>query len=285
MAGGAEADALHWKTEDGARLFARITGANSRGGAIPALLLHSLFFDGSMFNAILPALAAERASVIPDHRGQGRSQAGGLVPTCQQLANDMISLCDRLGLQKVHVVGSSMGAYVGMEMLRIAPERLASVVISCCTCDAEANPGRFDALATFLAGKDRPGLAERIAQLMFGRPFLTSELRREERNRWLLRFAELPRSIGAVARAMFAHGAYRDVLLASNAPILAIAGGQDNAKSPADLAWIGELGRGRFVELAASGHTAPIETPVEYAAELRAFLRRHDVAAASIPPR
>ena len=265
---------FHWRTCDGARLHARIVRAATAASGPPALLLHSLFFDNTMFDAALERLASERDCIIPDHRGQGKSDPGRHTPTCDRLSQDMIGLCDRLGIGQVHVVGSSMGAYVGMDMLRLVPARIVSLTISCCTCDREADPKRFDALIAFLGREDRPNLAGRIASLMFGATFLQNERSRAERERWLWHFVSLPRSIGRVAAAMFAHSTYRDVLTATDTPLLAMAGAQDNAKAPSDLAWIGQSGRGRFIVLQESGHTAPVETPDAYGTEVASFLAR-----------
>lgn len=265
---------LNWRADDDASLHARLIKASNGSGEPPALLLHSLFFDGTMFDCVLPALAVDRDCIIPDHRGQGKSEAGDRIPTCARLAQDMIALCDRCDVPEVHIVGSSMGAYVGMDMLRLAPARIASLAISCCTCDAEPKPERFDDLVAFLGSEDRPQLANRIASLMFSDTFLQDESMSVKRERWLSHFADLPRSIGAVAAAMFAHDGYRDVLAATDTPVLAIAGREDKAKKPADLEWIGSSGRGRFTIFEESGHTPPLETPAAYTAEVFAFLKQ-----------
>lgn len=256
-------------TDDGARLQLRLAGAR---GHTPVLMLHSLFFDGSMFGPVISRMPPDHLYLAPDHRGQGQSTPGTARPTAERLAADMLSLCDAHGVGPVHVVGSSMGGYVAIEMLAADPARIASLTLSCCTCQREPDPGRFDALADRIAAADGHGLADTLMPLMFGEPFLADPTRAETRDRWRARFDILPPGTDRVVRGIFAHRGWRKLLRVWGGPILALAGDADRAKSPADLAWIETEGLGRFHLFARAGHTPPVEDPVGYAAVLSDFL-------------
>ena len=259
-----------WRAGDGAELAFRPHG---RGGARPALLLHSPFFDGTMFDAVPPALG-DRPAILPDHRGQGASGAGREAPTAERLAADMVALLDALGTGPVHLVGSSMGAYVALEMPRADPARVASLTLSCCTCRPGAHPVRFAALARRIESIRGRGLRAELVGLMFGAPFLADPVRAALRDRWIAHLDALPAGSGKVVRAVFAHGGWTDLLRGWGGPILALSGGKDRAKSPADLAWIAEEGLRRHVTISRAGHTPAVETPAPSRARLPA---EHDI--------
>ncbi|WP_299790433.1 alpha/beta hydrolase [uncultured Marivita sp.] len=246
--------------QDGAGIACRRAG---RGA--PVLMLHSLFFDGTMFDAVMP----QGYDIIrPDHRGQGQSSLGDARPTAERLAADMDTLLDALKIRcPVHVVGSSMGAYVALEMLAANPGRVASLTLSCCTCRAEPEPGRFAKLADRIAAAQGRGLGAEIAALMFAEGF-----RGSARSRWQAHFDALPPATPQVVRAIFAHRGWVELIRGWGGPILAISGARDRAKSPADLAWIADERLGRHIVIPEAGHSPAVETTAAFAATLHPFL-------------
>lgn len=261
-----------WTAPDGARIAYRMNGA---GPGHPVVLLHSLFFDGTMFDAILPRLS-DRVTLRPDHRGQGASEAGSEAPTAERLAHDVLGVMDAQGVGAIHLVGSSMGGYVALELMRAAPDRVATLTLSCCTCRVEADPARFAGLADRIAAAEGRGLGAELERLMFADELLRDPARAEARARWLARFDALPEGMDAVVRAIFAHGGWMDLLRGWGGPILAISGAADRAKAPADLAWIAREGLGRHVVIEAAGHTPAVETPEAFADALAGFIRDRD---------
>src|SRR3954464_21096 len=77
------------------------------------LLVHGLTASSREFFDLGPALAsAGRYALAPDWRGRGRS---GKPPHGYGLpfhVNDLLTVCDRFGLQRVHLVGHSLGALI-----------------------------------------------------------------------------------------------------------------------------------------------------------------------------
>src|SRR6476659_7965570 len=98
----------------------RVRESGPRDGT-PVLLLHSLFFDGSMFDALGARLVDAFRLICPDHRGQGASRPTRLAPTIDQLCADTLELLERHVRAPAHLVGSSMGAYVAMRVAARAP--------------------------------------------------------------------------------------------------------------------------------------------------------------------
>jgi 3-oxoadipate enol-lactonase len=106
-----------------------------RGSGEPLLLIqglggHSLHW-GEPF---LTELERDFELVLYDQRGAGRSAAFGGDLTIAGLAGDALALLDALGLERVHVLGISMGGMVAQELALAAPARLASLTLGCTSC-------------------------------------------------------------------------------------------------------------------------------------------------------
>lgn len=67
--------------------------------------------------------------IAPDLRGRGRSNQLAPPYRLTQLADDLASVLDHLGVAKVIVVGHSMGAFVAVRLAERHPERVQAVVL------------------------------------------------------------------------------------------------------------------------------------------------------------
>lgn len=259
--------------KDGARLPLFVWTADA--DTAPVVLLHSLFFDGGMFNACLPLLGQDRTVIAPTFRGQGAAGLGSKSPTVAQLAQDLAEALSHLGVSKVHLVGSSMGGYVAMEFLREHSDQVVSLTLSCCTSEREKSPERFAALSRFIATGPHADTGSRVAGIMFGATSLAAPT--PEVGVWVDRFGQTPPAMSVAIDAMFAHPAYDDVLTRYAGPALLFAGGEDTAKSPADMQRIASfLKAPRLIALEGVGHTPPVEAPMAFGAAVAEFLVAQD---------
>lgn len=262
---------------DGLRMPVTVWG-DLTADAAPVVCLHSLFFSGEMFAAVAPTLAAGRACYAPTYRGHAGVPSGGQVPTVGQLARDVLDWMDGAGLTQVHLIGSSMGAYVAMELLRAHGDRIASLTLACCTGEAEANPDRFAKLAAFIAAGPQDDTATVIAGIMFGDDTLAAPTPLVRQ--WIERFTQVPAAMGAAVTAMFAHPGYAAPLRSYGGPVLLLAGAQDRAKSVADMERIAALlPQAETHAFDAAGHTPAVEVPAAFAARVHAFITGAETAA------
>lgn len=86
----------------------------------------SLFYQPTML-----ALAPDVRALAVDLRGFGESETLPVDATrgVSDFADDVTSVLDALGLEKVHLVGWSMGGGVVMQLMLDAPERILSVTL------------------------------------------------------------------------------------------------------------------------------------------------------------
>jgi 3-oxoadipate enol-lactonase len=101
-------------------------------GAPTVVLSNSLGSTPAMWDAQAPALAERLRVVRYDHRGHGRSPVPPAPYAIDDLGADVLAMLDRLGLERVHWCGLSLGGMVGMWMAINAPERIDRLVL-CCT--------------------------------------------------------------------------------------------------------------------------------------------------------
>jgi 3-oxoadipate enol-lactonase len=96
------------------------------------VLSNSLGSTPAMWDPQFPALAERLRVVRYDHRGHGRSPVPAAPYELADLGADVLALLDRLGLERVHWCGLSLGGMVGMWLAINAPERIDRLVL-CCT--------------------------------------------------------------------------------------------------------------------------------------------------------
>lgn len=99
--------------------------------ALPLLLLHGLTRNGADFEPLVEHLPAHRL-IVPDQRGRGLSERDGIPGNYRVdvYAADMLALLDTLGIDRVAIIGTSMGGLIGMVMAALAPDRVAALVLN-----------------------------------------------------------------------------------------------------------------------------------------------------------
>lgn len=100
-------------------------------GGTPLVLLHGTGVDsaGLSFAGSLPALARDRRVLALDWPGYGDSAAGGALVTTKGLADLLTELLNLEGLDRIHLLGFSMGASAALHVALKDPERIGRLVL------------------------------------------------------------------------------------------------------------------------------------------------------------
>ncbi len=96
---------------------------------MPVLLLHGFAGDRLTWQFNLSALGADRRALAVDLPGHGGSTLEVGDGDVRAFAPWLIRFVDALEIPRFHVVGHSMGGFIGRELARIAPERVASLTL------------------------------------------------------------------------------------------------------------------------------------------------------------
>jgi pimeloyl-ACP methyl ester carboxylesterase len=95
-----------------------------------AVLIHGLTASHLAFGKLGPALAEQGWYVIaPDLRGRGLSSKPSHGYSVSIHASDLLALSDSLGMDKIHVIGHSLGAVIGLYLAAVYPERVERLVL------------------------------------------------------------------------------------------------------------------------------------------------------------
>jgi pimeloyl-ACP methyl ester carboxylesterase len=266
----------------GTRLAFRDTGAGQ-----PVVFLHPTPLDGEYWRPMIEDLAGVRA-IVPDLRGHGGSELGRNLPlgsfplvpdapvlTMAQLAADVLALLDHLSIEEATFAGCSIGGYVLLELWRQAPARINGLAFICSKPqpDAEANLSRRAATIAQARAENSSTIFDGMAQTLIGvtarerRPAIVSELRSH--------MTLTPEALVAVQAGLATRPGSVPTLATIDAPILAIAGGEDPGVTPADMeAFHSAPGGCEFHLLPDAGHFAAYEKPRKVAALLAEWLRQ-----------
>ncbi len=102
----------------------------SGGGEPPLILLQH--FRGNLDNwdpALIDALAAARRVIAFDNAGVGGS-TGTTPGTVAQMAHDALAFLDAMGLDRVDLLGFSLGSFVAQDIALIRPDAVRRMVLA-----------------------------------------------------------------------------------------------------------------------------------------------------------
>jgi len=100
-----------------------------RGAGEPLLLLHGGLGSIDMFEPVLPMLAEGRQVIGVDLHGHGRTPLGDRKINLPDIGDDMAVLLDKLGFDKVDVLGYSFGGGVAFRLAAQHPSRVRRLVL------------------------------------------------------------------------------------------------------------------------------------------------------------
>jgi len=263
-----------WYEFGGARLSYRDAGSGR-----PIVFLHPTPLNGAFWQPLLDELDELEGvgvrAIVPDLRGHGLSELGAALPvggfsrvptapvlTMEQLASDVIALLDHLQIQDAAFAGCSIGGYVLLELWRRIPERMVALAFVCSKpqADAEAVLQKRAANIAQIQAGGTAALFDGMARSLIG---ATARARRSEILDELRAHMTLtPETAIAVQAGLALRPDSVATVGTITVPVLAIAGGEDPACTPAEVeAFRAAPGGCSYHLLPDAGHFAAYEQP------------------------
>ncbi|WP_084399006.1 alpha/beta fold hydrolase [Henriciella aquimarina] len=121
---------VHYRSADGLTLYAKSYGPTD--APLTALCMHGLTRNHKDFEPMIAALGDLCRFVSVDVRGRARSEWASDPETYTPAvyAGDMAALLDHLKLDKVALIGTSMGGLMSMVMASTIPDRIQGIVMN-----------------------------------------------------------------------------------------------------------------------------------------------------------
>lgn len=227
----------------------------------PVVLLgSSLGTTSAMWDAQVPALAERLRIVRFDHRGHGGSPAPPGPYEIADLSADVLALMDRLGVQRAHYCGLSLGAMVGMWLAANAPDRVDRLVLICTSAHLSPASMWAQRAAAVRAAGTPEVVADRVVDGWLTPAFAAAHPEQRRRLRDMLA-ANPPDGYAACCGAIERMD-LRDELPSIAAPTLVISGAQDPAAPPEHQQLIADAIPGARLEVVDdAAHLAAVQQP------------------------
>ena len=264
------------ETSDGATLYYEECGDGS-----PVILLHGHSLDLRMWDEQFESFARAGHRVVRfDFRGYGKSSEQS---ETQQFthAGDLVAVMDALGIERAHLVGLSMGGFVGADMLGVHPERILSATLASgnirrspgpsTPMDAEESARRDAEIAALRARGVDSMKHEWFEGLMRSagsqRERMREPLRRmiDEWSAWQPLHKEVRVIVGLDAWAMIKEQR-------PDVPVLLVEGRSEHNRVNPSPEILRYLPRGRMVVIDDCGHMLSMERPEEFGREVLGFI-------------
>ena len=256
-----------WVTIRGIECF-----VEDRGRGPVVLLAHGMWCDASMFDRLAEDLARDHRVLIPDLRGHGRSAVPKSPWRITDLADDFAVLLDELGVQRVTLLGFSMGGMAAVDFALRYGNRLDNLALVGTSAAAEelVRAAEIRTLARLIQVTGQPRLLAREAsRAAFSVGFRESNSALVARWESTVRAMSNPGLIHAL-RAVAGRQSLLERLGEIQVPTVVVTGGADRVVKPR---WSREmhrrLRRSRLITYPGVGHAVPTERPTEVAALLR----------------
>lgn len=258
-------------------------------GAPPLVFVHGFACTHADWKFQIEALAMSSDVVACDLRGHGATPGRPHECTIEHYGGDVAALVNNLGLPPAVLVGHSMGCRVVLEAARVAPERVAGLVLVDGSCIGSGDP---EAAERTTAQAIRAAGYRNFARKLFEDMFVAGSDPRLK-NATVEQALRLPEEIGAVLFPRLVAWDARNMeqaLVSLRAPLLVIQSTALNAERvrvPLErgqtspwLELVRRLAPDAKIEIVSgTGHFPQLEAPEEVNRLLREFLKSMPKAA------
>lgn len=224
---------------------------------------HSLASDGGMWSEQVPSLLAAGYRVLRlDMRGHGGSDPVAGPYTMAQLADDVAQSLDFLGIDRVRLIGLSIGGMIGQAFAIAHGHRLVSAML--CDTAPQTMAGAKEGWAPRIEAVTKANSVAPLADATMERWF-TEAFKPSNPGRW----KEIHATIAGTSAAGYLGCAaailnfdFTPKLPSVKTPTLVLCGGDDQGTPPAGNRRIAELVPGaRYEEIAKARHFPNVEFP------------------------
>ena len=232
------------------------------------VLLHAFPLDSRMWEPQIEKLVDENIPFLAmDYPGFGRSSLLTKEPSMDDFADEVYQVIKRLNLQKVVVLGLSMGGYVALSLYRNHPDIFSGLILADTRATADSEEGRQRRFKLIEEIRNDPSM-KRLIQMHLEK-FYTPETRVSRPElptlaESLMKGAK-PQGVIHALQAMASRQDSTNLLGHMSFPVLVIAGEKDSLTSVEDAQAMKDLlQQGRLEIILNAAHLTNVEKPQEF---------------------
>jgi pimeloyl-ACP methyl ester carboxylesterase len=236
------------------------------GQESPILFLHgaSGFAERQPFVA---PLSAKRRLIAPSHPGFGKSSLPEWLDSIDDITHIYLELLDKLSLDKLDIVGCSIGGWIAADMATKTPERVRRLVMVGPVGVKVGSPDKLDIPDIFAMPQAD------VNKLVFHDPSRAPDTSKMSDDELAVMFRNRETTALLVWEPWMHNTKLKRRLHRVTAPALFMRGASDGLVSDEYLkAYAGLLPNARTTTIAAAGHAPHLEQPEAFASAVLEFL-------------
>lgn len=239
-------------------------------------MIAGLASDSQSWAPIVPLLSERHQLIMPDNRAVGRTLPKDAETSIEQMAEDYAALLDALGIDRVRILGHSMGGIVAMHFAARWPDRVHRLIVA---ASEPSQTARTISLIDTLVALREAGVRDELwfkslfhwlfAPTFFDDPAALEEaIRLSEDYPYRQTVEAMRRQADAIAQFDLGGSAKHIV-----APTLAILGGDDLLISSKEATTaLKSIGNIQIEEIAGAAHSLHWDNPEAFSDLALAFL-------------
>ena len=251
------------------------------GNGIPIMLVHGFGEDGYVWDGLRSSLSSTYKIIIAHLRGTHLSPIHDLLLvnniSMESLSEDLLKIIDAEKIDKIVMLGHSMGGYITLAFAEKYEEKLLAfgLIHSTSYADSEIKKeGRLKSVE-FLKNNTTHKFLEVATPNLFGTQY--KETHPKKINELIERASQIPEaSMMAYLRAMRKRKDRTEILKTTSKPVLFCIGMQDNAINPEDAIQQSKLPEhSQTLILEEAGHQGMMEAPEKLIESIKDFFDKH----------
>ena len=233
------------------------------------LLVHGLLTDHRVWDAVTARLSTSYRILRYDLRGHGGSSAAPGPYTMQALGEDTVGLLDALGIDRVHLVGSSLGGMLTQQVAARQGNRLLSLTLANTAAEQPA-AAAWQARIDLVQREGVAAIADGTMQRWFTAAFAARDAGAVARLRAILCDTSVAGYVGCAQAVRDL--AQLDLLATIRVPTLVVAGRHDEATPPAQSVQLCKGIAGAQLVALEAAHQSAFEQPDAFCDAWRKFV-------------
>ncbi|MGX5689573.1 alpha/beta fold hydrolase [Arcticibacter tournemirensis] len=244
---------------------------------VTIVFIHGFPFSSEIWRKQLEPLDENVQGIAYDIRGFGESSTDHPFFSIDLFARDLCLFIEGLSLENVVLCGVSMGGYIALRVIEIAPELISGLILCDTNASSDSNEGKLKRFASIdeimRNGTDK--FAENFVANLFSDHTLRSGSKVPEFIHDLI-MSTLPQVICSTQLALASRTDSTGALEAIKVPVLVIRGTDDRLMTQEQAGVLKESIRNSELEtIPHAGHLPNCEAPAVFNSKLKDYLSKH----------